>query len=139
MNRQRRAVKGRRTMLSGVSEAVGRKLVEAIAARDADAIAACFAPDAQLRALIPPGLRERAGAQEAAALISAWFADSTELDLVESETTELGDRVYVTYRFEGIEDGRPYVVSQHLYATVSDGRIDRADLLCSGFRPRPAQ
>jgi hypothetical protein len=110
--------------------------VQAIAARDTDAIARCFAPDVQFRALIPPGLREREGAGEAAALISAWFADSTELDLVEFKTEEVGDRLGLGYRFEGVEEGQPYVVEQHLVCTTSNDSILSADLLCSGFRPR---
>src|SRR5262249_58544224 len=50
---------------------VGAKLVEAIAARDEAAVAACFAPAVELRALVPRGLRERSGAHEAAALFAA--------------------------------------------------------------------
>ena len=119
-----------------MSGSVGTRLVEAIAARDRSAIAGCFAPDAQLRALVPPGLRERSGADEAAALISGWFADSTELRLVESGSEDVGDRLHVGYRFEGVEEGEPYVVEQHLYCTLADGRIAAASLLCSGFRPR---
>jgi hypothetical protein len=78
----------------------------------------------------------RRGAEEAAALIADWFADSTELDLVESQTEEVGDRLHVAYRFEGVEDGEPYVVEQHLYCVLAGELIERADLLCSGFRPR---
>jgi hypothetical protein len=40
------------------------------------------------------------------------------------------------YRFEGIEDGQPYVVQQHLFYTLDEGKIGAADLLCSGFLPR---
>jgi hypothetical protein len=125
-----------------VSEALGAKLVAAIAAQDETAIEACFSEDAQLRALIPPGLRERNGAVETASLISAWFADSTELELVDSHTDEVADRLHISYRFEGVEEGEPYIVEQHLYCTISDGKIERADLLCSGFRrtaPEPAR
>jgi hypothetical protein len=121
-----------------VSAAVGTRLVEAIASRDTVAISTCFAADAQFRALTPPGLRERTGAPEVAALIAGWFADSTEFELVDSEAKEVGDRVHVAYRFEGVEEGQPYVVEQHVYGKVSDGKIERADLLCSGFRPRLA-
>jgi hypothetical protein len=119
-----------------VAPSVGTRFVEAIAAQDESAIAACFARGVEFRALIPPGLRERTGAEDAAALVAGWFADSTELDLVESRTEEIGDRLHVAYRFEGIEDGEPYVVEQHLYCTLAGGVIERADLLCSGFRPR---
>jgi SnoaL-like domain len=120
-------------------DSVGARLVEAISAQDAATIADCFTSEAQFRALIPPGLREREGAEEVASLIAAWFADSTELDLVESRTEEVGDRLHVAYKFEGVEEGQPYVVEQHLYCTVSDGKILRADLLCSGFRPHATQ
>ncbi len=114
---------------------VGERLVAAIAAQDAAALAACFADGAELRALIPPGLRERTGAAEAAELVHAWFADSTELRLLESHVEELSDRLHVTYRLEGVEDGEPYVVEQQLYCTVAGDAIVQANLLCSGFRP----
>jgi hypothetical protein len=96
----------------------------------------------ELRALIPPGLRERFGAADAAALVAGWFADSTELDLAGSEIGEVGDRLHISYRFEGVEEGEAYVVEHHLYCTLDErGLIQRADLLCSGFRPssEPAQ
>jgi hypothetical protein len=119
-----------------MAPSIGKRLAEAVAAQDASAIAACFAPGVEFRALVPPGVRERTGAEDAAALIAGWFADSTELDLVESQTEEVGDRLHVAYRFEGVEDGEPYVVEQHLYCMLTGGIIERADLLCSGFRPR---
>ena len=115
---------------------LGTRLVAAIAAQDLARIATCFAGDAQFRALVPPGLRERTGAPDAASLIAGWFADSTELELVASETKTVGDRLHVTYRFVGVEEGQPYIVEQHLFGTLGEGRIIRADLLCSGFRPR---
>lgn len=114
---------------------IGDRLVEAIAAQDEPAIAACFADDAELRALSPPGLRERSGAVDAAALIAQWFGDATRIDLVSSGCEPVGDKVHISYRFAGVEDGAAYVVEQHLYCTLREGRIERADLLCSGFRP----
>ena len=114
---------------------IGTRFVEALA-QDASAIAACFTPGVELRALIPPGLRERTGAAEAAALVAGWFADSTELELVESRSEEVGDRLHVAYRFEGVEDDEAYVVEQHLFCVLAGDVIERAQLLCSGFRPR---
>jgi ketosteroid isomerase-like protein len=121
-----------------MGETVGARLVAAIASQDTAAISTCFAADAQFRALVTPGLRERTGAPEVAALIGGWFADSTELELVHSGEKDVGGQVHVSYRFEGVEEGQQYVVEQHLYGTVRDGKIERADLLCSGFRPRGA-
>ncbi len=119
-----------------MAASIGTRYAEAVAARDEPALAACFTPEVEFRALVPPGLRERAGANAAAAMVAGWFADSTELELVASQTEEVGDRLHVTYRFEGVEDGEPYVVEQHLYCGLVGGLIARADLLCSGFRPR---
>jgi len=119
-----------------VPSSVGTRFVEAIAAQDQWAIASCFTPEVEFRALIPPGVRERAGAADAAALIAGWFADSTELDLVDSRTEEVGDRLHLAYRLEGVEEGKPYIVEQHLFCALADDLIVRADLLCSGFRPR---
>ena len=75
-------------------------------------------------------------ADETAALIAAWFGDSTVIDLVDTRTDEVGGRLQLTYRFEGVEEGQPYVVQQELFCTLDDGKISAADLLCSGFLPR---
>ena len=120
-----------------MSDSLGARLVAGIAAQDAAAIASCFAEDVEFRALTPNGLRERTGAVETAGLVAAWFGDSTELDLLESHADEVGDRVHISYRFAGVEEGEPYVVEQQLYCVVDgDGTIERADLLCSGFQRR---
>jgi ketosteroid isomerase-like protein len=114
---------------------LGTRFVAALAAQDEAALVECFVSDVEFRALIPRGLRERTGAAEAASLISQWFGDSTELHLLDSQSDEVGDRLHLMYRFEGVEAGEPYVVEQHLYCTIGAGKIMRADLLCSGFRP----
>lgn len=115
---------------------LGNRLIAAIAAQDASAIAACFTPDADFRGLTPPGLRERSGSDEAASLIAGWFKDSTELSLVAATTDQVEDRIHISYRFRGVEEGEPYLVEQHLFCLVNADRIAHADLLCSGFRPR---
>jgi hypothetical protein len=119
-----------------MARSIGTRFVEAVAAQDASAIAACFTRVVEFRALIPPGLRERTGADDAAALVAGWFADSTELHLVQSRTEEVGDRLHIAYRFEGVEDDEPYVVEQHLFCVLASGIIEHAHLICSGFRPR---
>jgi ketosteroid isomerase-like protein len=118
-----------------MGSAFGTRLVQAIARQDEAALAECFSSDAEFRALIPSGLCERGGATEAAALISRWFGDSTELELLDSQSEEVGDRAHISYRFAGVEEGEAYVVEQQLYCAIADGKITRADLLCSGFRP----
>ena len=58
--RVRSRATGRR--LLAVANALRTRLVRAIAEQDESALAGCFAPDVELRALTPRGLRERAGA-----------------------------------------------------------------------------
>jgi len=113
---------------------VAERLVAGIAAQDEAAIASCFAPDAEFRALTPNGFRERSGAAEAGALIAAWFGDSTVIDLEDTRSGEVAGRLHIAYRFTGVEEGEPYVVEQQLYCTVRDGVIQQAELLCSGFQ-----
>ena len=110
--------------------------MDAVAAQDTSAIAACFARGVEFRALIPPGLRERTGAEDAAALVAGWFSDSTDLRLVESRTEEVSGRLHIAYRFEGVEDGEAYVVEQHLFCVLAGDVIERGHLLCSGFLRR---
>ena len=117
---------------------IGAELVKAIAALDASAIEACFTQDTHFRALVPPGLREKTGATEIAKYIHGWFSDSTVLELVDSKIGGLGEKVHISYRFRGVEEGKPYLIEQQLYCVVQDGKIRKADLLCSGFVPRPA-
>jgi ketosteroid isomerase-like protein len=118
-----------------MSDGLATRFVRAVATQDEVALRECFVPDAEFRALVPPGLRERKGAVEAAALFARWFADSTELDLLDSNADEVGDRLHISYRLAGVEEGAAYVVEHHLFCTISEGKIERADLLCSGFRP----
>ena len=44
------------------------------------------------------------------------------------------DRVHITYRVRQHED-QWYLVEQQAYCTIRDGKINKMDLLCSGFRP----
>ena len=116
-------------------DSLGKRLVAGIAAQDAAAIASCFADDAEFRALTPNGVRERTSGLETGALIAAWFGDSTVLELLDSHSDDVADRLHISYRFEGVEEGEPYVVEQQLYCVVNgSGKIERVDLLCSGFR-----
>jgi len=100
---------------------LAEQLVAAIVAQDEAAIAACFAEDAEFRALTPPGLRERSGAADTAALIARWFGDSTVLDLDDVRSEQIGDRLRISYRFTGVENDEPYVVEQHLKQELDRG------------------
>jgi ketosteroid isomerase-like protein len=73
--------------------AVVRELLEAIRARDVDRIAACFAPDARLRALTPHELRELDGPDAIADRYRRWLEPLESLAGVAGDVEPIGQRV----------------------------------------------
>jgi hypothetical protein len=118
---------------------VGERFIEAIVAHDWDGVAACFAPDVRLVAVVPKErpFREKAGRDDAAELIHAWFGDADITELVSSEVEPLADRIRMAYRIHEHEPDGWYLVEQVAYATLEDGAIVDMNLACSGFRPVP--
>lgn len=113
-----------------------KRLVEAIAARDFEAIAGALAPDARFRYLIPPGPGQVVGATAAAAKVLQWFGDADVLQVQSTRVEPLADRISARYRFLLPEREGYEVIEQQMYLDVDeDGRIAAIDLLCSGFRP----
>ena len=117
----------------------GRELVGALAERDFARLAETFAPDVRMRALIPPGPVELAGAESAAERFATWFGGWDALELVQSGIDEIGDRVHVFYRLRVQRLGDAWkVIEQHVFCALAEGRIVALDLVCSGFRPDKA-
>ena len=114
----------------------GARLVAALAERDFDRLAGTLAPDVRMRALIPPGPVELSGSDPAAARFASWFGESDGLELVQSGSDEVGDRLHVFYRLRVKRLGDPWrVIEQHLFCALDEGCITALDLVCSGFRP----
>jgi SnoaL-like domain len=115
---------------------LGAVLVAALTARDFDRLAGTLAPGVRMRALIPPGPVELAGAGPAAARFASWFGESEGLELVRSGSDEVGDRLHVFYRLRVKRPGDSWkLIEQHLFCALDEGRITALDLVCSGFRP----
>jgi hypothetical protein len=113
--------------------------VGALTERDFGRLAGTLAPDVRMRALIPPGLVELSGAGPAAARFASWFGELNGLELVRSDSDEVGDRLHVFYRLRVRRPGDAWkVVEQHLFCALDEGRISALDLVCSGFRPDAA-
>lgn len=110
--------------------------VGALVARDFERLTSTLAADVRMRALIPPGPLELAGATEAGAKFASWFGGAKSLELVRTGSDEVGDRLHVFYRLRVKRSGDPSsIVEQHLFCALDDGRIAALDLVCSGFRP----
>ena len=113
--------------------------LDSLAAQDFARLGGALTPGARLRALLPSGLRERAGAEVIAEQFVRWFGDTQDFELVEAAAGEVGDRLHLSWRIrlraERLGPGW-FAVEQQVYAdTGDDGRISQLDLLCTGYRP----
>jgi hypothetical protein len=115
-------------------------LLDAICDRDFDALASCLAPDAALRAVLPPRIVEAAGADEILRWFRRWYDTDHQVDLIDCELADVVGRARLSWRFRVAAhpvngDPGPHLIEQVSYCDVEAGRITRIDLLCSGFRP----
>ncbi len=113
--------------------------VEGLATQDFAGLGGALAADACLRALLPSGLREWAGAEAIARIFARWFGDTEDFELIEATVGEVGGRLHLHWRLrlraERLGAGW-FTVEQQVYADAGEGgRIARLDLLCTGYRP----
>ena len=118
---------------------LGRRFVEALAARDRDRLTAVLHPHVDFRGMTPNRVWD---AEDPAAVLDIvlgnWFDPSDRLDevvLVESDT--FADREQLRFRFKGNNADGPFVVEQQAYLSERDDRIGWMRVVCSGFR-RPS-
>ena len=80
------------------------------------------------------------GADPAAARYATWFGEPSRVELVQSGSDEVGDRLHVFYRLRVKRPGDAWkLIEQHLFCALDEGRVAAVDLVCSGFRPDAAQ
>jgi len=118
--------------------ALAGAFLEGLAAQDFGQLGGALAADARLRALLPVGLKEWAGAEAIAGRFAGWFGDTGDFELVDATVGEVGGRLHLRWRVrlraERLGAGW-FTVEQQVYADTDDsGRIARLDLLCTGYR-----
>lgn len=115
---------------------VGTRFLEALACRDYDAIASCFAAEGTLRGVVPPGLREADGREAIAERFRIWTEAVEEYELAETEAAPFAGLLRLRWVVQGIDpDGHPDTYEQSAYAEIADGEIVAMRLACSGHRP----
>jgi TusA-related sulfurtransferase len=111
--------------------------LELLAARDFERLSKTLASDATARFLLPHGLEEYAGRDAIIGRIRSWFESASAFDLTSSSEEPVGQRQRLSWRFSVVRDGRSEVIEQLVYMDLGDRRIERIDLLCSGFQLEP--
>ena len=117
--------------------ALAGAFLEGLAAQDFAELGGALAVGARLRALLPSGLREWAGAEAIADRFARWFGDTEDFELLEATVGEVGGRLHLHWRLrlraERLGSGW-FTVEQQAYAdTNRNGRIAQLDLLCTGY------
>jgi hypothetical protein len=113
--------------------------VEGLVAQDFAELGGALAADACLRALLPLGLREWAGAEAIARVFARWFGDTEDFELIEASVGEVGGRLHLQWRLRlrahRLGTGW-FTIEQQAYADTDEGgRIAQLDLLCTGYLP----
>ncbi len=115
---------------------IGTCFLEALTSRDYSALAACFAADATLRAIVPSGTREDDGRETIAARFRMWTEDVEDYEVGETESTPFADLLRLRWSVKGVDPELGLnAYEQTAYAEVADGAIVRMRLACSGHRP----
>jgi hypothetical protein len=119
--------------------AAARSFVEGLAGQDFTQLGDALAPDARLRALLPHGPFEWAGAEAIAGRFAGWFGDTEDFEVIDATVGEVGGRLHLHWRLrlraQRLGPGW-FTVEQQAYADTGDsGRIARLDVLCTGYQP----
>ncbi|MGH2595668.1 MAG: sulfurtransferase TusA family protein [Actinomycetota bacterium] len=115
---------------------VGETFVNALADRDFERLRAAIADDVRFRLLLPKGPQAHSGVVEAVESFVRWYGDVDELHLESSSVEAVAGRLVLMYRFRLHDEDGWQVIEQHVVADVApDGRLEKIDLLCSGFLP----
>ena len=127
----------------GVASAVPRSecasaFLDSLVAQDFARLGGTLAADARMRALLPAGPREWAGADAIANRFARWFGGTEDFELIEAAAGTVGDRLHLHWQFrlraERLGAGW-FIVEQQAYAdTREDDRLAWLDLLCTGYR-----
>jgi Domain of unknown function (DUF4440) len=119
---------------------LGRRFVEAIAAKDPDALASVLSPDVLFTGMTPSRSWEAADPPGVTEIVfGSWFEPHDHVqEIVEVRVEPWVDRTRITYRLRVDSDGEPCLVEQYGYFDAVDGRMSRVQLVCSGFLHDPS-
>ena len=77
--------------------AIGTQLLDALRRRDYIGISSCFAEGAQLRAVVPPGVREDDGPDAIAARFRLWTGEYGDYELIDGVVDRFEDLLRIRY------------------------------------------
>jgi hypothetical protein len=122
-------------------EDLGLRFAQALAAKDTRALSEVLAPDVDFKGLTPNRFWDADTSEGVLeVLFGSWFEEQDEIEMLLEAATDhpVEDTQYVSYRFSVRTPDGPHVVEQQAYYRADGERIGYLRVLCSGFRPLPA-
>jgi hypothetical protein len=109
-------------------------IADAVATRDLARLGTHLSENVAIRALLPGGVVQERGRDGVLGLFGGWFGEfgSVVLDDVGGEV--VGDKILVHYKLVFDPEATRRVLTQTIVCTLAEGKVERMDLLCSGFR-----
>ena len=109
------------------------RFLDAVVQRDFASCTRCLADDIVFKALLPDAHHDVSSSREAAWLLTHWFDDARDVQVLERVVDDIVDRVRIRYRLRLRYDDGWYVWEQQGYCTTTGDRIAAAELVGSGF------
>ena len=116
--------------------ALGARFVDALAARDHEALAGVLHPEIDFRGLTPNVAWQASDADTMLEIVlGRWFAPTDRIEAIELvEHDAFADREQLRFRFSGHNADGAFVIEQQAYLAERDGRIGWMRVVCSGYR-----
>ena len=118
---------------------IGQTYLDALAERDFERIEKLLHPNIRFRGLIPRAEREESTAQEAVSWLRCWFETAEVFIVTQYSIDQVIDRLHIAYRVLIRVQDVWQEFAQQIYCIVENELIVDMALLCSGFRPLPAE
>ncbi len=126
------------SMATAESQELATLFVDALRVRDFERLAAVFHPHVRSRLLIPSGLMTPLHVKGLMEKFRQWFGEADQFAVEQADAALIGGCLCIRYHIRLHEHGCWYHVEQQTYSHLEAGRIERLDLLCSGFQPDAA-
>ena len=123
---------------TSTAASVAGRLLDAIVTREFDSISVILASDVQMRALLPRSIVQTNTSEAAVETFREWFGAHKSCTVIATEQHTVEGCEFLSYSLRVQPDWAPdlfHIVEQSGYCRVTDDRVTRLDLVCTGYFP----
>jgi len=119
-------------------EQLGEEWIQMIVGRDFERITKICDPDVESRLLVPKRIYQLENVADLLERVKDWFNEYEFIEILSTRVEKVGRKLGIFYRLGCSEPGGNSIIEQQIFCNLTDGRINRLWLLCSGFQPEDA-